>query len=100
MKYAKGCPAREGLTSSVNMELRVRMLSLWSRLRAESAASWTVSRAANTDDTTSDAKRATFIINVSVIRKANMQRGGVMRAIEERHLDVVNALKRAKKTKP
>lgn len=47
--YAKGWPARVGLTVESNIEEMVRMDSVWRSLRAERAASWTVSRAARAE---------------------------------------------------
>jgi len=47
--YAKGWPARVGLTVASNIDEMVRIDSLCSNLRAERAASCTVSRAARTE---------------------------------------------------
>jgi hypothetical protein len=47
--YAKGWPARVGLTVASNIDEMVRIDSLCSNLRAERVASCTVSRAARTE---------------------------------------------------
>ena len=61
VNYEKGWPARDGLTSSLNIEFRVRMLSARRSLRAERAASCTVWRAARAEDIANKTIKNAFI---------------------------------------
>ena len=64
-RYAKGCPASMGLTSSENTDDKVNIDSLCNRLRACNAACWTVSRSASAPETSAATARMDFILSTS-----------------------------------